>query len=55
MIGAEAQRLERDKHVERVGAEVAQAQDAHRLVAVTVVKEVDGAESRERTAENVSN
>ena len=52
MVGAEAQSLERDGHVERAGAGVAQAQDAHGPVAVAGVEEVDGAEFRGRVAED---
>ena len=52
MVGAEAQRLERDGHVQRARARVAQAQDAHGPLAVAAVEEVDGAELCGRIAED---
>ncbi len=52
MIRTETQRLERDRHIQRAGAGVAQTQNFHGQLALTIVEEINGTEFCGRGAED---
>lgn len=52
VIRVESQRLERNRHIKRTGAGIAQTQDFHGHLAAAIVEEIDGPEFRRRGAED---